>query len=303
MPAMQFVPQANGKTEYVTSAANVSIIEIMDENNKVVDHKVKICYLDKYDTKTNPPTLRKEIRFSDGQQCKIYSFDELPMKFSAEDVGAEVTLRVKSEGSTIVEFLPENDDGLEARFVDFYRPNGADSAPTPFEKEKWNKNDPYAPNILQFCAKFKLEGGAFDGKFVFAYVQFSMSGVSKKEGHREYEFLTFPMAADGNVGLGYEVLPNNSTGRTWSDLVHGFRHCGLYDGAPIPYPEDGNPLPQIEKKLQQANKLVKLDIRGGYVKSIDAAKKMTMFQPKQTQQAQQPQAHEPGLPADNPDEM
>ena len=275
--AMEFVAPKAEKSTFVTAAATVSI----------QDGKVRICYLDRYNTKEKPPVMTKEINFSDGQKCKVYEFSELPMQFSAEDEGAEVVLRVKSEGSKIVEFLPENEDDITARFVDFYRPGGTEASPAFFEKDKWNKDDPYEANVLQFCAKFKIEGGIFDGKFTLGYFQGVKSGISKKEGHRPYEFSTFPKSASGNVGLGFAPLPNGTTGQVWSDLVYGLRHCGLLEGEPMPYPEDGNPLPQIEKKLQQANRLVKLEIHKGYVTGISSPKKLAM--------RPAPEVHEPGI--------
>jgi len=283
MASMQFIPPTK-KVDFVTEAATIKVIEIfnMVDGKEVAEHKIQISYLDKYDNKkTNPdgsPVITKVVSFSDGQKSKIYGFDELPVLFP-DEVGAEITLRVKSEGSTIIDFLPWNVKEVDARFVEFWKANGKDTSPIPKEKEfKWNKNDPYEPNVLQFSAIFKIEGGEFDGKLVTDYLQFSRSGISRKESHLSYDFITFPKDAAGNVGLGYEVKPDGWTGDAQFNKIHELRHCGLYDGESIPYPEDGNPLPMIEAKLQRANKLVKLEISRGYVASISTAKKVT-FQP------------------------
>lgn len=259
------------KNTFVTSAAVVSVLE----------DGVRICYLDKVDkvrkNADGSPLITNVVTFSDGQKCKIYGFDQLPVQFSPEDSGAETVFRVKSEGSDIIEFLPENEEGLEGRFVDFYRTNGVGTDPIPALAKKWNKDDPYEANVLQFCARFKIEGGSFDGKFVDGYFQFHKSGISKKEGHRPYEFVTFPKDTKGDVGIGFDVQPSGLTGQVWSDLVWGLlKYGGVIEGASIPFPEDGNPLPQIENKLQQANKLLKLNIHNGRVKEISSAKKLTV---------------------------
>lgn len=281
--AMQFVPQAGGKSDFVTAAANVSVI---------ADSKVKICYLDRFD---RDGKVTKEINFSDGQKCHIYSFAELPMQFSEEDEGAEVVLRVKSEGSKIVEFLPENESKLMGRFVAFYRKNGDNTDPIPDEKKKFKETD---ADVLQFCAIFKLEGGMFDGKTVTQYLQFSQSGKAQKTGN-PYSFSTFVKCEDGTVGLGFKPLPNGTTGYKWSDQVYDLRHCGLMDGNSMVMPEDGNPLPLIEKKLQMANKLVEIEVAKGYVVSLSSAKKLGTFGAK----AVETPKVEAGVPATSPDEM
>ena len=271
--SMKFIPKAATASEFVTSAATVSILP---------EGKVRICYLDKYDTKKTPPELKRAVNFSDGTKCKIFEFGELPMAFSKDDEGAEAIFRVKSEGSKIVEFLPENETELDAKFIDFYRPNGEGTSPLPTEGMKWNKDDPYEGNVLQFSAKFQIVGGSFDGKFVFGYYQFSKTGVSRKEGHRPYEFITFPKDENGNVGLGFDVLPNGTTGAVWSDKVYSLRHCGMLEGKFIPFPEDGNPLPILEQRMQQANKIVRVEIKNGGVYDISSPKKLVMFHAKET---------------------
>ena len=294
MASMQFVPQSK-KTEFVYGQAKVEVIGGPNtvDGKEVVETKIRICYLDTYDPKkTNPdgtPVISKVVNFSDGQKCKIYDMTELPVVIDAE-IGTEMSLRVHSEGSKIIEFLPWNENDVEARFVEFFHVNGKDTPALPTPKDKWNKNDEYEADVLQFNALFKIEGGAFDGKVVSDYLQFSKKGISRKEPHRPYEFVTFPKTADGTVGLGFSVLPNGSTGDTQMNKIYDLRHCGLLDGESIVMPEDNNPLPLIEAKLQRANKLVKIDIAKGYVVSISSAKKAT-FQvakkeevaPKQTE--------------------
>ena len=274
----------------VVSAALITILE---------EHKVRICYLDKFDMKKKnadgSPFRNKEVNFSDGTKCKIFGFDELPVVFPDDtEVGAEIVYRVKSDGGKIVEFLPENEDGLEARFVNFYRTNGEGTAPIPAPARKFRED---SPDILQFCGRFKFEGGSFDGKFVDGYFQFEKSGISKAG--NKYTFTTFPKDEAGNVGIGFEVQPNGMTGQQWSDLVWGLlKHGGVTEGASIVMPEDGNPLPQIEQKLLQANKLLKLDIHNGYVSGISSAKKVQLSIAKPQPKVE---THEVGIT--NSDEM
>lgn len=267
--AMKFVPSTDGKNEFVSSAATVSVI---------ADGKVKICYLDKFDfVKKNPdgsPAIAKVVTFADGQKCKIFEFAELPMQFSKEDEGVEAILRVASEGSKVVEFLPWNEVGLKGKFVQFSRTSGEGTDPIPFEAKKFSEDK---PDILQFGATFKLEGGMFDGKLVHQYLQFSQSGLGKREPHRPYSFSTFTRDEDGNVALGFQPTPNGTTGYKWSDQIYDLRHCGLLEGATIPMPEDGNPLKAIEQKLQMANKLVEIEVAKGYVVSLTSAKKLGTF--------------------------
>jgi hypothetical protein len=273
----------------VTSAALITVLE---------GQQVRICYLDKFDNKNKnqdgSPTVTKVVNFADGVKCKIFKFEELPVVFPDDtEVGAEVIYRVKSDGGKIVEFLPENEDGLDGKYVSFYRTNGEGTSPIPAAAHKFRED---APDILQFCAKFRLEGGSFDGKFVDGYFQFEKTGVSKKG--NPYCFTTFPKDENGNVGIGFEVLPNGSTGQEWSDKVWGLlKHGGVIEGATIPMPEDGNPLPQIEQKLQQANKHLKLDIHNGYVSSISSPKKLAVTINKATETKVE------AVPATNSDEM
>jgi hypothetical protein len=265
--SMKFVEQKTEKPKYVNSAAVVSVI---------ADGKVRICYQEKVNTYKNPPEVKK-VTFSDGEQCKIFEFSQLPMQFSSEDEGVEAVLRVKSEGSTVLEFLPWNEAGLKGRFVQFSRTNGEDTDPIPFAKEKWNKDDPYEADILQFSPQFRIEGGMFDGKLVVQYDQFSKSGIWDKEPHNPYNYSTFIKDEDGNVALGFQPLPNGATKYKWSTQVYDLRYCGLLEGASIPMPEDGNPLKAIEQKLQQANKLVEIEVSKGYVVSLASAKKLGTF--------------------------
>lgn len=265
--SMKFQPSTEGKTDFVTQAATVTVLP---------ESKVKICYLDKVDgMKKNPDGLPVfvKVTFSDGQQCKIFEFAELPMQFSTEDEGVEAVLRVKSEGSKIVEFLPWNESGLKGKFIQFSRTNGEGTDPIPFEKKKFQEDN---PDVLQFGATFKLEGGMFDGMLVHQYLQFSQSGLAKKSG-KPYSFSTFTKDEDGNVALGFQPLPNGTTGYKWSDQIYDLRHCGLLEGAAIPMPEDGNPLKAIEQKLQMANKLVEIEVVKGYVASLSSAKKLGTF--------------------------
>jgi hypothetical protein len=262
--AMRFVPQ-QGESSYISGAATVTVLP---------DSKVKICYLDKYDTTKNPPELKSKGAFSDGTQCKIFEFSELPMQFSTEDEGVEATLRVVSEGSKVLEFLPWNESGLKGRFVEFTRSNGKGTDPIPFEKKKFQEDN---PDVMQFGAIYKIEGGMFDGKEIAQYLQFSQAGKAKKSG-KPYSFSTFTKDEDGNVALGFQPLPNGSTGYKWSDQIYDLRHCGLLEGSAIVMPEDGNPLKAIEQKLQQANKLVEIEVAKGYVVSLASAKKLGTFQ-------------------------
>jgi len=267
---------------YVTNAATVTIVE----------GKVRICYLDKFD---KDGKITKEIRFPDGKQCHIFEMKDLPLEFSAEDEGAEVILRVKSEGTAngvkIVEFLPEN-DRVQGRFVEFVRVNGKDTPPIPFEKRKWREDD---ADVLQFAPVFKIEGGAFDGKTVAMYLQFQKSGKSKAG--NAYTMDTFPANNEGQVAFGFNILPNGTTGYKWSDQVYSLRHCGLLEGERLAMPEDGNPLPLFEKRLKSANKLVDLDISKGYAVDIHPIKKVSLGakSPAPTQTA--------ALVSDDPNEM
>jgi hypothetical protein len=265
MPMQSVVKPAS---TIVTSAALITVLE---------DKQVRICYIDKFDSKNKnqdgSAIITKVVNFADGTKCKIFKFEELPVLFPDDvEVGAEIIYRVKSDGGTIVEFLPENEDGLDGRVVSFYRTNGENTPPIPAPAKKWRED---APDVLQFCVKFKLEGGSFDGKFVDGYFQFEKTGISKKG--NPYTFTTFPKDENGNVGIGFEVLPNGTTGQEWSDKVWGLlKHGGVTDGAAIPMPEDNNPLFLIEQKLLQANKHLKLDVHNGYVSGISSPKKLTV---------------------------
>jgi hypothetical protein len=283
---MKFVPQAGSKQDFVTQAATVTVLP---------DSKVKICYLDKFDTTKTPPELKSKVTFSDGSQCKIFEFTELPMQFSTEDEGVEAILRVKSEGSKVLEFLPWNESGLKGKFIQFSRTNGEGTDPIPFEKKKFQEDN---PDVLQFGATFKIEGGMFDGMLVHQYLQFSQSGLAKKS-KNPYSFSTFTKDEDGNVALGFQPLPNGTTGYKWSDQIYDLRHCGLLEGAAIPMPEDGNPLKAIEQKLLMANKLVEIEVVKGYVASLSSAKKLGTFGARAVVEPVQ----EVVTPATSPDEM
>jgi hypothetical protein len=266
MPMQSVVKPAS---TLVTSAALITVLE---------DKQVKICYLDKFDAKQKnqdgSPVIARVVNFSDGTKCKVFKFEELPVLFPDDvEVGAEIIYRVKSDDGKIVEFLPENEDGLDGRVVSFYRTNGENTPPIPAPAKKWRED---SPDVLQFCAKFKLEGGSFDGKFVDGYFQFEKSGISKKG--NPYTFTTFPKDENGNVGIGWEVLPNGSTDMgDWADKVWGLlKHGGVTEGNAIPMPEDNNPLLQIEQKLLQANRHLKLDVHNGYVSAISSPKKLTV---------------------------
>ena len=282
--------------EHVVSAATVTITG---------DKKVRICYLDKLDKiKKNAdgtPIINKIVNFTDGQKCKVFELNELPLDFSDAEPGDEVILRVKSTGSTIVEFLPNKETNLLARFTGFWHVGGKESNATPTEAKKFKEGD---ADVLQFVPNFKIEGGMFDGKSVCAYLQFHKKGISKYGS--PYEMATFPKAEDGTVGIGFKPLPNHTTGYAWSDKVYGLRHCGLFDKS-ITMPEDGNPLPIMEQNMLQANKLVEVDIEGGYVSAIRSAKKISVSMKPVEAVAQSAVAHEAGItepvPAVNHDEM
>ena len=290
MPMQSVVKPAS---TLVTSAALITVLE---------DKQVKICYLDRFDNKQKnqdgSPIITKVVNFADGTKCKIFRFEELPVVFPDDtEVGAEIVYRVKSDDGKIVEFLPENEGGIDGRFVSFYRTNGENTPPIPAPARKWRED---SPDVLQFCAKFKLEGGSFDGKFGDGYFQFEKSGISKKG--NPYTFTTFPKDENGNVGIGFKVLPNGSTDMgDWADKVWGLlKHGGVTEGNAIPMPEDNNPLFLIEQKLLQANKPLKLDFHNGWVNSVSSPRKLTATINKPVEES--PKV-ERGLPLSDPDDM
>lgn len=248
--ALGFVkPQYEGSTRTI-SAAQVQTIE----------GKVKITYLPKPDYKkkdgsTTQPTFR------DGKAAKIFEKSELPIVI--ED-GFDEILVVTSDEEGVKQFSPWEGQ-FKCNFVEFWKPNGEnttpiwkESEPRTFNDNKTGKSRTYT--TLDFRAYYKISVNPFFKDVVLVH------------------FLRYMFADNGNgqAAFNFELSsPSRAKQSTHGQkLLDCLSAGGALDEA-IAWPEDGNILPEIERRLQKKNKQVMITVKEGWITDITPVSKLS----------------------------
>lgn len=133
-----------------------------------------------------------------------------------------------------------------AKCIDFMRPD-EDSDPAPadgtYHDKKTGKDIPYQ----KFTAVFKILNTRFKGVEVLHFLRYKFRDNNGVAGW------------DGKLGHPNAIhLPR---------LVEFCTKTGCVD-SPIPWPEDGNILPELLSRILEADKVVDLTIKDGYISSI-----------------------------------
>lgn len=178
-------------------------------------------------------------------------------KFALDDLPSKPKLTPDSEETYMVVLTPEK-DGVEkigpaeghfqAKCIDFARPeDGADPVPVEVEKEFKGKK------VVQvrFTAIFQILTGKYKGLEV-------------------PHFLQYKFAEDEDHTAMWDGDPDNPKAIHLPRLVEFCEKTGAVD-SPIEWPEDGNILPELLKRIQKKGRTVDLVIKKGYIDSVLAS--------------------------------
>lgn len=249
-----------------------------------IEGKVKITYLPRKDWKTNTDV---QVNFTDGKVSKIFEMNKVPVTLEA---GFDEILVVQSDEEGVKAFLPY-DGTYKATFVEFSRPNGEGTPPIWKESEKktWSggkggKAKEYT--TLDFRAYFKItKNPFFKDAVVVHFLNYLFTDNGAGQAAFKFELSSASRAKQSKHG---------------QKLLDMCNTTGMVD-EPITWPEDGNILPEIEKRAQKKNKTVVLTFKDGWISDITAVSKLS----------DDAETHEPGIQAeavektiaDNQDEM
>lgn len=246
-----------------------------------IDGKVKITYLTKDDWKKKDGS-KIEVTFPDGKVSKIFDMDKVPVPLVPGF--DEILVVTADEENGVTQFSPYEGQ-FKCQFVEFSRPNGENTPPIWKESEpkswtdkKTGKTKTYTS--LDFRAYYKISTNKFFKDVVLVHFLRYMFLKNEANGKAAVSFeLTSPSRAK-----------QSSHGQKLLDcMIAG----GAFDSE-IDWPEDGNILPELERRLQQKNVTVMITVKDGWISDISPISKLS-------DDAEIP--HEKGIVSDNPDEM
>lgn len=209
---------------------------------------------------------------------KIFENSQLPVRI-IDDEFDETLIVISSEtdeGLKVTHFQPW-EGTVTARFVEYYRPNGKDTPPAPYEGTRKTGGDgtkSWDYSTLDYRAYWKIETPVFfKDEVLVQFLQYSKTDFKKKVGEGFKVSSTFVRnEANGLCAFGFATANNNTVVEYNSSknqmTLDYLNVAGGMVEPPFPYPEDGNVLPIFEKRLQKQNRLVKLTIEKGHIVDI-----------------------------------
>lgn len=250
-----------------------------------VDGKVKISYLPKDDWKKKDGS-KIEVTFPDGKVCNIFEMSQLSVNL---DEGFDEILVVTSEEDKGVTQFSPYEGQFKCQFVELGHPNGAGTPAiwTESEPKSWSdKNGTKTYTTLDFRAYYKImPEQAFEGVVLVHFLRYMFTVDSNNKAATSFELLS-PSRAK-----------KSSNGQKLLDcMIAG----GAFDKA-IDWPEDGNILPELERRLQQNNKPVMITVKDGWITDVSAdqsTKKIGMSVAKPVEESPKVEA---GVPLNHDD--
>jgi len=246
------------------------------------DGKVKFTFLTKEDNNPKYP----QPKFSNGDMSAIFDQNSLPIKFQdgTEDV---VIITLNPDGDKIDVIAPY--EGVySAKFVNFSRPNGEGTPPMWTEEEKTFDAKTYT--VLKFVAYFELTRSK---EFKGVKIPFFMRYM-------------FQDGKDGFASWAFTIQNGKAKKSTNGQRLMDFCEKLNTVNEPISWPEDGNVLPELERRALAYGKEVKVTISKGWMDSFTRVSSFGSEEARpETEILQELGAEtEPKVePVSNPDEM
>jgi len=263
-------PKYDGENKRVVGAAQVTEIE----------GKVKITYLPKKDWKNNNQEV--PVTFTDGKVSKIFEMSQVPVPLES---GFDEVLVVHSDEEGVKVFSPF-DGTYKCEFVEFSRPNGEGTLPI------WKESEP------------KTWSGGKGGKArsyttldFRAYLKISTNRFFKDVVVVHFLQYLFTDNGAGSAAFKFELLSptrakQSKHGQKLIDLCTAY---GMVD-TPIEWPEDGNILPELEKRAQQKHKQAMVSFKDGWITDITPVSKLSDDgESAQVAPETKKEVHEPGI--------
>ncbi len=182
-----------------------------------------------------------KIIFEDGSVEKTFSVDMLPSTPKNLKTGMYFAV-LSSDRTEVISIRPER--GLfKVRCVDFVRPeDGADPIPKTYNNKK------YGYSYQAFTAMLEIVEGQYKG------VQIPY-------------FLHYKVTDDGQGYAGIRGNPNDPKATRVQQFVEFVDITGISDEQ-IPWPEDGNILPEMLRICLKKKKQFDIVLKNGYIESI-----------------------------------
>jgi hypothetical protein len=184
----------------------------------------------------------------------MFGFDDLPKIPKIEPESGEHEFNIVLSGDKdCIEKLGPVEGHFLARFVDFARPD-PDEMPTPVTKEKTNnKGEKYF--VDEFYPEFEIIKGKFKGVRI-----------------RHWLHHLFQQDPDDLEMAAWKGDLSNPNAKWLPRLVDFCSKVGAdFENNPPAWPENGNLLPEILSRGLQANKIVDLTIKKGFISDILSA--------------------------------
>ena len=193
--------------------------------------------------------VEEKKTFSDGSTSIKVNLADLPAvpKLTEKDNGKQFRIRMNSEGDEIEAITPVTGH-YTAKLIDLGpRKNGKDSDPEPVEKE-FTKGETTTSH-LEFFAVYKIVEGRYKGVQMPAY-------------NMHYKF-----EDDGNGMTRFAGNTENPKATRLHQLVNwGMLHQVFEDE--IEWPDDGNILPTLLERALDADVLVDITVKNGYITDV-----------------------------------
>jgi hypothetical protein len=283
-----------------TSAPQGKSTKAAAKVTKLGDGKVQISLLPKMDKMKKPPVVKSQPTFPGGNPSqpdvtRVFLPDDLPLEFP-QNYDTILNVLIEDDGK-VKEFQPYTGK-FKGRFVKFGRTPYDNPVPTLSEYE--SKFGDTHKLEQTFWAIFKVEQkgadgsiGMFDDVQVWMTLRYRLTNLVTGK----VVNVAFRPTANNTVGWGFDILPNGTTGFTWSEKIYQLKYAGAYDGDPFTYTEDeGQILHGLELNMQKANKLIELEVVEGKVYSISPVEEVQAARRKAVETNQE-------VFPSNPDEM
>jgi hypothetical protein len=223
-----------------------------------IDNKVKIIYLEQDDWKKKDGSKIK-ITHPDGNVVKVIEMSQSPIHL--EEGFNEILVVTSDEEKGITQFAPYEGQ-FRCQFVEFGHPNGEGTPAIWKESEPktWSdKNGTKTYTTLDFRAYYKVSTNPF------------FKGVAL------IHFLRYMFADKGGfAGYTFKLLtPSRAEKSTQGQKLLDCLISGSAVDEPIVWPEDGNILPELERRLQSKNKFVTITVKEGWITDISPVSKLS----------------------------
>lgn len=224
-----------------------------------MEGKVKITYLPKVDYKKKDGSMI-EVTFPDGKVSKIFEMSAMP---AVIDPGFDETLVVTADEDGSIVFAPFNGT-YKCTFEGFWKPNGENTPPIWKESEPktWNaKGKSKTYTTLDFRAYYKIAVNPFfKGVILTDFLRY-MFAKNEANGMAAFTFEMVSPTRAKQSPQGQKLLDSLGSGGALDEQIE--------------WPEDGNILPELERRMLKANKMVILTVKDGWVTDITPVSKLS----------------------------